>query len=196
MKNLFLLILLILPISSCNVAQQVAGTYALTQCKYDYNSISNLQLVGVNLQNITSLSSLNPLSAASLVAAFTSSSKSLPLNFTLNLDVNNPNTQTAILNGLAYILEIDGQQMTTGVLNDQLQIAPNQTTKLPISMSFDLRTVMSGQSLEAIKNLAFNFSGIGNSSSNVTIKLQPSIRIGNQTIKSPTYIPISFTLNK
>ncbi|MDL2323214.1 LEA type 2 family protein [Bacteroidales bacterium OttesenSCG-928-A17] len=197
MKKLFLFSLsLILFVSSCDVAQQVAGTYSMTQCKYDYSSISNLQLAGVNLQNVSSLSSLNPISAANLVAAFASSSQSLPLNFTLNLNVKNPNAQTAILNGLSYILEIDGQQMTTGYLSDQLQIATDQTAKLPIAMSFDLRTVMQGKSLEAIKNLAFNFAGIGSSSSNVTVKLQPSIKIGTQTIKSPTYIPVSFTLNK
>jgi Late embryogenesis abundant protein. len=196
MKKLFLLFLFIPFCYSCDVAQQVMGTYALTQCKYDYNSISNLQLVGVNLQNVKSLSSLNVLSAANLVAAFSSPSGSLPLNFTLNLNVQNPNTQTAILNGLSYILEIDGQEMTTGVLNDRLQIAPNQAAILPISMAFDLRTVMSGKSLNAIKNLAFNFAGIGDASSNVTVKLQPSLNIGGQTLKSPTYIPVSFTLNK
>ena len=196
MKKIFLLSLFFTCFFSCDVARQVAGTYTMTQCKYDYNSISNLQLVGVDLQNIQSLSSLNPISAANLIAAFSSSTKSLPLDFTLNLNVKNPNTRTAIMNGVSYILEIDGLQMTSGHLSEKLQIAPNQAAKLPISMSFDLRKVMSGESLDAVKNLAFNFAGIGNNSSNVTIKLQPSIQVGNQTIKSPTYIPVSFTLNK
>jgi len=196
MKKLLLLFLLIPFYFSCNVAQQLAGAYNMTQCKYDFNSISNLQLVGVNLQNATSLSSLNPIAAANLIAAFASSSKSLPLDFTLNLNVKNPNTQVALLNGLSYILEIDGLQMTTGFLSEQLQIAPDQTVRLPIGMSFDLRKVMSGESLEAVKNLAFNFAGIGNKASNVTVKLQPSLLIGGQTMRTPGYIPVSFTLNK
>ena len=63
-------------------------------------------------------------------------------------------------------------------------------------MAFDLKKVLSGKSLDAIKNLAFNFAGIGSSSSNVTVKLKPSFIIGGNAISTPDYIPISFTLNK
>lgn len=196
MKKIISLFLIAVICFSCDVAQQIAGTYNMTQCKYNYSSISGLTLAGINLQNANSLSSLTASSAANLLAAFSTSSGSLPLNFTLNLDVTNPNLQTALLNGLGYILEIDGVEMTTGFLNQTLQVGSNQTVKLPINMSFDLKQAMSGQSLDAIKNLAFNFAGIGSKSSNVTFKLQPSINIGGQTLKSPAYIPISFTLNK
>jgi hypothetical protein len=196
MKKIIALFSVALCFLSCDVAQQVMGTYNLTQCKYEYNSISGLTLGGINLQNVSSITSLNPVSAANLLTAFSSDKGSLPLNFTLNLNVTNPGVQAALLNGLGYILEIDGQEMTQGVLNNQLQIGAGQKASLPISMAFDLKKVMSGQSLEAIKALAFNFAGIGSSSSNVTVKLQPSLVVGGQTYKSPTYIPVSFTLNK
>jgi hypothetical protein len=181
---------------SCDVAKQVAGAYNMTQCKYDYHSISNLSLAGINLQNASSLSSLNPLTAANLLAAFTTSGGSLPLQFTLNINVTNPGVQTALLNGLGYILEIDGMEMTAGSLNSGLQILGGQKAQLPVNLAFDLKKVMSGQSLTAVKNLAFNFAGIGDSPSNVTVKLQPTLSIGGQILKSPTYIPLSFTLNK
>jgi LEA14-like dessication related protein len=181
---------------SCDVAQQVVGTYSLTQCKYDYKSISNLSLAGINLQNASSLSSLNPLSAANLLAAFTTSNGTLPLQFTLNLDVTNPGVQTALLNGLGYILEIDGLEMSTGFLDSKLQVPGGQKAQLPVNLAFDLKQVMSGQSLTAIKNLAFNFAGIGDASSKVTMKLQPTLSVGGKSYKSPTYIPVSFTLNK
>jgi hypothetical protein len=181
---------------SCDVAQQVLGTYQLTQCKYDFNSISGLSLAGINLQNANSISSLNPLSLASLTSAFASKSGSLPLNFTLNLDVSNPGLQAALLNGLGYVLEIDGHEMTTGKLQQKLQIDGGQKVVLPISMAFDLKKVLSGESVDAIKNLAFNFAGIGGGSSDVTVKLQPSFTVGNQVITSPSYIPVSFKLNK
>jgi hypothetical protein len=197
-KNFFKLITLFVFVNflSCDVAQQLTGTYNMTQCKYDYQSISNLSLAGINLQNVNSLSSLNPLTAANLVAAFATQNGSLPLQFTLNLNVINQGTQNALLNGLAYILEIDGVQMTTGALDSKLEVASGQKAQLPVALSFDLKKVMSGQSLTAIKNLAFNFAGIGDASSNVTIKLQPTLFLGGKAYKSPTYIPVSFTLNK
>ena len=195
MKKTIALLGLLICLFSCDVAKQLAGTYALTQCKYDYQSISGLSLAGVNLQNINSISSLNPLTATNLLMAFTPSGGSLPLNFTLNLDVTNSGTQTAILNNAGYILEIDGIEMTQGLFNQQLHIESGAKNVLPIAMAFDLKKVMSGQSLDAIKNLAFNFVGIGDAKSNVTVKLKPSFVVGGNTITAPNYIPISFTLN-
>ena len=196
MKKVIALIGLVVFFFSCDVAKQLAGTYALTQCKYDYNSISGLTLAGINLQNVSSISSLNPLSAANLLAAFSSSSGSLPLSFTLNLDVSNSGVQTAILNNTNYILEIDGIEMTQGLFNQQLQIESGRKSVLPIAMAFDLKKVLSGKSLDAIKNLAFNFAGIGDATSNVTVKLKPSFVIGGSIVSLPDYIPVSFTLNK
>jgi len=196
MKKRIALLGLIVCLFSCDVAKQVVGAYALSQCKYDFNSIAGLTLAGVNFQNINSISSLNPLTAANLLAAFTSSGGSLPLSFTLNLDVTNSGTQTAILNNAGYILEIDGLEMTQGIFNQQLQVESGKRSVLPIGMAFDLKKVMSGKSLDAIKNLAFNFAGIGSAASNVTVKLKPSFVVGGNTITAPNYIPISFTLNK
>lgn len=187
---------LVVALFSCDVAQQVSGTYNMTQCKYDYKSISGLNIAGVNLQNASSLASLNPLASASLLSAFSSSSGTLPLSFTLNLNVKNSGTQNALLNGLSYILEIDGTEMTQGTMNQAFQVAGGQQAVLPIAMAFDLKSALKGQSLESIKNLAFNFAGIGNASSQVTVKIKPNFNIGGQMIASPVYIPISFTLNK
>ena len=196
MKKIISLLGIVFLMFSCDVAQQLAGTYQLTQCKYDYKSISGLTLAGVNLQNASSISSLNPITAANLLASFSSPSGSLPLNFTLNLDVSNPGVQAAILSGMGYILEIDGHEMTTGFLNQQLQINGGGKAVLPISMSFDLKKVLSGQSLESVKNLAFNFAGIGSNTSNVTVRLKPDFTVAGKKVSSPSYIPVSFTLNK
>jgi hypothetical protein len=196
MKKLIAFIGIIVIMSSCDIIQQLAGTYQLTQCKYDFNSIAGLTIAGINLQNANSLTSLNPTNLAKLTSAFTSKSGSLPLNFILNLDVTNPGIQTALLNGMGYILEIDGKQMTTGSLKQKMQIDGGQKAVLPINMAFDLKQVLSGESLEAIKNLAFNFAGIGSGASDVTVRLKPSFLVGSRTMESPNYIPVSFKLSK
>jgi LEA14-like dessication related protein len=196
MKKIMILWGLAALLSSCDVAQQVVGTYNMTQCKYEYKSISGLMLAGVNLHDVSDMSSLNPLSLANLLGAFMSPEGNLPLNFTLNLDVTNPGLQPALLNGMAYILEVDGLEMTQGNLSQRIQVASGGKSVLPIQMSFDLKKVLSGKSMESVKNLAFNFAGIGNGASNVTVRLKPSFAIGTQTISVPNYIPVSFTLNK
>jgi hypothetical protein len=50
--------------------------------------------------------------------------------------------------------------------------------------------------MDAVKNLAFNFAGIGDTPSKVTVRLKPVFMIGNQPVSSPDYIPVSFTLTK
>jgi LEA14-like dessication related protein len=196
MKKNIIALLLLLVAYSCDVVNQIAGAYTMTQCKYEYRSLTGLSLAGINLQNVSSLSSLNAVSAARLLAAFSSSSQSLPLAFTLNLDVSNPNTQDALLNGLSYILEIDGIEMTQGSLSRQVQVAAGGQSVLPVELAFDLRQALSGRSADAIKNLAFNFAGIGDAASNVTFRLKPTLKVGSQTIAAPSYIPVSFTIKK
>jgi len=181
---------------SCDVLNQLSGAYTLTQCKYEYKSITGLSLAGVSLDNISSLSSLNATNATKLLTAFALPSGSLPLNFTLNLNVSNPNAQAAMLNGLNYILSIDGTEMTQGTINQAINVAAGGSSVLPVSLAFDLKQALSGQSLDAVKNLAFNFAGIGTGQSNVTFQIKPSFNVGGKTVSSPNYIPVSFTLNK
>jgi len=196
MKKFIALIGFVAIFSACNVAQQLYGAYNMTQCKFDFKSISGLTVDGINLSNVNSISALNPLTLAKLVAAFSSSSGSLPLNFTLNLNVSNPNPQQALLNGLSYILEIDDVQMTTGTIEQQIEVAGNGSSVLPLTLGFDAKKVSSGQSLESLKNLIFNFAGIGSNPSNVTFRIKPNFTIGGNTFSVPSYIPVTFTLHK
>jgi len=186
MKKIIALFSLALIMFSCDVGKSLMGAYSLTQCKYEYNSISALSLGGVNLSSDNLVSS-----ALALTSMFTKST--LPLQFTLNLDVKNPGTQTALLNGLQYLLEIDGVEMTTGSMASKMQVAPGGSSLLPINLNFDLKKAMSGQSADAIKNLALNFVGMGSQATKVTFKLKPSLTVGGQQLQSPSFIPVSFT---
>ena len=174
--------------SSCDVVQQVASTYNMVNCKYDYKSITNLSLSGMNLSN--GLTVANALQAASL---FSGNASSLPVQFTLNLDVNNPNQTAAALNGLSYILSIDDIEFTTGTLNQSLNIAAGQTQVLPLSIGFDLAKLMTGDSKTAVTNVAKNFLGIGSEKTNVTLQIRPTFMVNNYAVTSPVYIPVSFS---
>jgi Late embryogenesis abundant protein. len=188
MKRFYLAIIAsFLFITSCDVVKNAAEVYNLTQCEYKFNSISNLNLAGVQIQG----SSLNPIALVGLTAAF--SQNSIPLQFTLNLDVKNPNNQPASLNKMYYILEIDNKEMTTGDIDASMQIGTGQTANVPINIAFDLKNAMKGETGDAVKNMAFNFVGLGDRPTNVTIKLRPTLAVGERTLTSPVYIPVSFT---
>lgn len=115
------------------------------------------------------------------------------MNFTLNLDVKNPNATVAALNGLQYIISIDDVQFTTGQVNQALNIAGGASQTLPLNICVDLATLMSGNSKTAVQNIAKNFIGIGSDKSNVTVQIKPTFMVGGRAITSPMYIPVSFT---
>jgi LEA14-like dessication related protein len=174
-------------LSGCDVMKQLGGAYTMTQCKYAYHSISDLSFSGMDLSKGVSLAYL-----PRITALLTGSSSSVPVNFTLNLDVNNPNASAALLNGLQYILSIDDVTFTTGTLNQSLNIPPSGTQLLPLVIGFDLIALLKGESKDAVVNIAKNFIGIGNKASNISFQIKPTFMVGSVPVTSPAYIPINF----
>jgi LEA14-like dessication related protein len=174
--------------AGCDVAKQLGGAYNMSQCKYSYNSLSNLNVGGIDLSKGLSLASI-PM----VTAILTGTAQSVPLNFTLNLDVNNPNKAEAMLNGLQYILSIDNVEFTSGTVNKPMNIPAGGTQILPLAIGFDLATLLKGESKDAVLNIAKNFLGVGDKASNVTFRIKPTFMIGTVPVVSPSYIPITFS---
>ncbi len=184
LTSLFVFIFL----SGCDVSKDLTSAYNMTQCKYSYKSISGLTVSGMNLSNGFSAAYI-----PKLTSFLSGSASSIPLNFTLNLDVNNPNQSQAVLNGLQYIISIDDVQFTTGNVNQSLNIKAGETQVLPLTIGVDVATLMKGESKSAVQNITKNFIGIGGKESKVTVQLKPTFIIGGQPITSPVYIPVSFS---
>ncbi|MCD8263352.1 MAG: hypothetical protein LUD02_03640 [Tannerellaceae bacterium] len=184
----FVLITFLCVLQGCSVTQHVGQAYTMTQCKYQYDSISQLTLAGINLSK-----GVSPAAVPKIMALLGGNNSSLPLSLTVNLGVTNPNNNPAALSGLDYILQIDHVEFTRGALNQPLNIAANSTGFLPLAISFDLATLLSGDSKNAVENIVKNFIGVGNEKSNVTLQIKPSLRVGNKTIPAPQYIPVSFS---
>ena len=175
-------------LSGCDVSKEVAGAYNMTQCKYEYNSISNLTVSGMNLSS--GLSATNVLKLTSILSGQASS---IPMDFTLNLNVKNPNQTAAAMHGMQYIISIDDIQFTTGSVNQSMNIAAGGTQTLPLTIGVDIASLMKNNSKSAVENIAKNFLGIGSSKSKVTVQLKPTFLLGNTPITSPVYIPVSFS---
>lgn len=188
-KRILALLLLVTVLISCDSLQKgLSSTYNMINCEYSYKSISGMTVSGINLSNGLSLTSI-----PKVTSILSGSATSIPLNFTLNLNVKNPNQSEAMLHGLQYILSIDDVQFTTGSINQSLNIAAGQTQTLPLTIGVDLASLMKNNSKSAVTEIAKNFLGIGSKKSNVSLQLKPSFMIGNTPITSPVYIPVSFS---
>ena len=68
MKKAIIILSTILLMYSCDVVQQIGGAYNFTQCKYDYNSIDNVELAGINLGKAKSVSVLQIASLTTILS--------------------------------------------------------------------------------------------------------------------------------
>ena len=177
--------------TSCGLQNQVAQLANLAKCEYRLGKLSDIQLAGVTLDNYTNTSQLNLTDAARIATAYLGGT--LPMNMTLHLDVKNPNTGSAAMNKVDYILGLEGQEITHGVIANGFSVAANSTGTLPIGISVDLKKVMVGKSKEGIINLLLNLAGQKAKPSNVNLQIKPSFTIAGQALEYPNYFTVNTT---
>ena len=101
----------------------------------------------------------------------------LPLNFTINLQVNNPHTELAALNKLDWIAFIDDKQLVNGVLNQRVEIAPGQTATLPLTVVADLIQAFKGESKDKLPGYAFGLADKDGKPRRVGMKVKEGLQI-------------------
>lgn len=188
-----ILVLIFFSITSCDVVKQAQKAGNLLNCSFRMKTVENLSLAGINIQQLTSLSGLSVGNIAQLTSAVAGSS--LPLQFTLNLEGKNPNSSSAGLAGFDYILLIDNIEMTKGVINRKINIPAGKTSLIPMQMNIDLKKVLTGKSADALLNFAMNLAGTGNKPSRFSMKIKPTIKIGDYPLQYPDYLTIGTEFN-
>ncbi len=187
--SFFLLFLIMMvPFTGCNIARQAQQASNLANCDFRIRSVEKVNLAGVELQYIRSVSDLQLSDVALILAGFTS--PVFPLSLQLNLEGRNPNTTAAGLNRLEWILFIDDIQMTSGILDQPVTIPALSTSAIPVQVGLDLKTVLSGKSSTAMLNFCMNLAGVGNMPTRFKIKLKPTLIIAGTAITYPGYITI------
>jgi len=190
MKRGWLLIGFGLALAGCSLLGQLQQMATFAKCQFRLESITNTKLAGVAIQDKHSIKDLSAIDAIRLAAALRSGV--IALSFTLNVEGRNPNAQTAAMSGMAWIFLIDDREVSRGNLDRPVEIAPNGgTAQVPFDLALDLKQVLSGESLESIKNLAFNVAGQGAHSTRITLKLKPSIMVMGSPLAYPDYFTVS-----
>jgi hypothetical protein len=193
MKKIMLMLAVVITtiaFSACDILDQARQVAMLSKCEFRLSSVDQLKLAGVNIQQVKKLSDLSLLDAAKITTAAVSGS-SLPLNFTLNVEVKNPNAGTAGLTKLDWILFIDDIQMVSGVNEQRVQIPGNGGTgTIPLTIGVNLKEVLKGKSGDAIANFGLNLAGAGNKPTRITLKAKPTIMVGSQYIAYPGYLTV------
>lgn len=182
-----------LGLASCDVLTQVAQMANFANCTFNFDSVNNIQMLGANLSKGMTRENLNISQGLALVNAI--AKKSLPVTFNVNLDVKNPNSIDASMAKMDYILTLNGKQVVSTTLNQAVNVPANSNNTVSIPITTDLFQLFSGESADAIVNLAFKLAGASSNPVNVGLKVKPYINIGNQQLAYPDYLSMNKVLN-
>ena len=169
-----------------NLANNLSSIANLANCEYTLKDVSNVSVAGVNVKNVTS-GNISATDVVKLVSAITT--KSVPLALNVNINVKNPTTRSALLTMMDWALDIAKTEFATGVTNQNYNIGASTTTTVPLGVSTDLYRLFSSDGLESLKTFASSFNSQG-TSSQLGLRIRPSVSVAGQTIKSPSYIQI------
>lgn len=174
--------------SSCRTIRELK---ALSKCQFRIGSLVNARLAGINVQNIRSFTDLNLGQAAKVTSAYMSGN--LPLEFTLNIEVKNPNSELAALNRLDWIAQYNDIDLINGVVNQRVAVQPNGgVARIPLGIRCNVKKVLQKLGREKALESPFELADERNRPKKVAVKLKPSMTIGKQgkSIPYPGYITV------
>lgn len=173
-------------VTGCATLQELAN---FAKCKFRYTNVTNTQVAGINVQQIKSFDDLTLMDAAKVTGALVQGK--LPINFTMNLQVSNPNPTTAALSKMKWVAFIDDKELTNGVLDKKVNIASQGTANLPLTIQGDLLKVFAKKDAAS---KAFGLTDLNGVPKRIGLKVRPTINIGGLDWEYPGYITLSQTL--
>lgn len=192
-KKTLIILFVTMGLASCDVLTQMAQMVNFTNCTFAFNSVNNIQMLGVDLSKGMTKQDLNVSQLLSLTNALMS--RTLPVTFNVNVNVNNPNSIAAAMTKMDYILTLNGKQVVSTTMNNAINVPANSSSTVSIPISTDLFQLFSGESADAIVNLAFKLAGASSDPVNVGLKVKPYININGQQLAYPDYITMNKVLN-
>lgn len=175
----------------CAVSRQISEAKTLGDCKYAIASADNITLAGIDVRQFRNMQDFDLAKSPRLALALLS--QDVPLNLRLNLDVTNPTKQQAGINQFEYKVFLSENEVFTGFWDQRIDVQPNGgTTRVPMQLSTNAyRLLTDAKARDAFVNMVENLSGkAGSQPSKLTIKLRPTLGIGNSQINYPGYITI------
>ena len=190
-KNLFLSILLLtitlgVFVHSCNFLKEIS---ALGKCEFRVTTLEDPAIAGVDVSQIRSFTDLSFFDMGIISSSILTGD--LPLSFTLNVEVRNPNPAQAALNSLEYLAFIDDVEVASGQLDQRIEIPANGgVSTIPLKLQTDLIEILKKDSRQALVNFGLNLADAGQRPTRVSMKVKPTILVGAMEINYPGYFTL------
>lgn len=192
MKNLFLPIVAILLCFTSISCKSLRHAKNLKDCSYSVVSISSISAGNIEIEGKNSFKDFNKNDMAGLSKLLMA--KQLPISFTANVMVSNPNNQIAALHSLDWILFVKDQEVARGFIPHTITIQPHERITVELPVNTDLSKLLSTFSMQELSAMIFNFSSKKAFKDDVKLKIKPAIQVGKKHIKAPNYFSIDIPM--
>jgi hypothetical protein len=189
-KTIFGLSVLCFIFLSCGINKQAKQLQTLEDCIYEIRSADSVYVAGRDVSKMINNNSINISSMPEFAWAYLR--KDIPLKARINLKITNPTKELAAINRFEYLVLIKGQQLASGLVDQKVSISPGDSIIVPVSVNANIYQILSnGNTMKEI----VDFMKGGNDSATekkgiVTLKIKPSIAIGDNLVNYPGYITI------
>lgn len=191
MKKFLVISLLLVTLAGCSILSELT---ALSKCEFSFHSAQDPVVAGIDVMRIQNYSDLTFMDGQRIVANILQ--KRLPFGITANVEVRNPGPVTAALNYIEWIAFIDDVQISTGRIEQRVEIPGNGgTTLVPIRIETDLFQYLQGDNPKTMLNFALNLVDAGGQPTRLSMKIKPSVYVGNTLVPYPDYFTIGKTFS-
>ena len=190
MKKTLLLCFLTVSIFGCGINKQAQQIKALENCTYKIKNVNQITLAGSDLGRLINQQDFNLASLPGVALGLLR--KDIPLRANLNLEITNPSGNLAAINQFEYKVLVNNTDLAEGIVNQAVSIPQGQTVTVPVQMSSNIYGLISnGNVLNDIIKAAQKGAKSDDNLGLLTIKIKPTIMIGNTPVKYPGYITIN-----
>ena len=187
MRKIALFTAVVLFLSSCSMLSELV---AFTKCEFRLLSLQEPEVCGINVSQKSTWSDFSFMEGQTLAAQVMQ--KRLPFEITVNVEARTPGTTVAAVNSIQWIAMIEDLQLAQGTVSQRVEVAPNGgTSTIPVRVRADLFDYLEGDNARAMLDFALNLVNAGNQSSQLSLKIKPSVLIAGQEIQYPEYFTIS-----
>ena len=195
MKKIILLAFVALFFVQCGVNKQFAQLKAFEDCKYELVSADSIYVANINIKEVMEKKDVDLAKAPRLALALLR--RNVPLEAKLNLQISNPSGAVAAINQFEYKILIKNQELASGFVNQNISVAPGGGKVLvPVRISSNIYHLLSDDKTQRALADFFDKQGNSDKKSILTIKVRPTMDMGNRKINYPGFITIDKEITK
>lgn len=176
----------VITLTGCSISQALA----LKDCSYEYSSMSDVNLAGLTLENVRSVSGYAELTQRS-IRAIANKEATFPVGMTAHIRVTNPNKRRiAAIEGIYYSVDLDSIRIADGKSEQSLMVMPQSSADLPLAVNMDLKPILSKEMRPVLRNVLANMLHRSDTPTVITVWIRPVLKLGSSYHTTPKPIPV------